>query len=95
MRLAGRWSGEGFAFTAAGHRLTLGVGPENNVIITNQQDIADGKEIVLGWLRNCATGVLEARKIQAKNRRAALSRHQERGQIPTSVEALIAYVGFS
>jgi hypothetical protein len=88
-------NGQGFAFTAAGDRLMLGVDDKDRVIVTSQQDTPGGAEVVLGWLRAYAVAVLDARRAKAEKGKATLSRSEEREQLPTSVEGLIAYVGFS
>lgn len=87
---------EGFAFTAAGVRLALGVDERNSrVIVTGQQAVPNGAEVVKGWLRSYASAVLDARRTKAGKGKAALSPSEERGQLPTSVEGLIAYVSFN
>lgn len=86
---------EGFAFTAAGHRLTLGVDEERRVIVTRQQDAPAGTELVRGWLRAQAAAVLDVRRSRAREGKATLSRSEEQGLLPTSVEGLIAYIGFN
>jgi hypothetical protein len=89
-------NGEGFAFTAAGVRLALGVDERNTrVIVTGQQAVPNGGQVVEGWLRASASAVLEARRTKAGKGKAVLSPSEERGQLPTSVEGLIAYVGFN
>ena len=91
-----RWSvedSEGFAFTAAGDRLTLGVA-RNSVVVTKQTRVADGEQIVMGWLRESAGAVLKARRAKAAKGKAVLTLAEERGELPTSIESLIAYVGF-
>lgn len=88
-------TGKGFAFTAAGHRLTLGVDDKDRVTVTGQQAVPDGGEVVWGWLRAHAGGVLDARRAKAQRGKAMLSRSEERGELPTSIEGLIAYVGFN
>ena len=85
--------GEGFAFTATGDRLTLGVDDEA-VVVIGRQATPDGPAIVREWLRASALAVLEARRAKARKGRATLSRVEEQGLLPTSVEELIAYVGF-
>ena len=87
-------NGEGFAFTAAGDRLTLGVDENGRVVVTSRQHANGGPEIVSGWLRAHAAAVLDARRGRAKRGKATLSRFEEQGQLPTSVEELIAYAGF-
>ncbi|WP_315759683.1 MULTISPECIES: hypothetical protein [unclassified Bradyrhizobium] len=88
-------NGEGFAFTAAGGRLILGLEDGKRVIVTGQQAAEGGPEVVQAWLRACAAAVLDARRSNAKKGNAALSPFEEKGQLPTSMEGLIAYIGFS
>jgi len=85
---------EGFAFTAAGGRLTLGVDDTKRVIVTGQHDMPGGTEVVLACLRASAAACLDARKAKAEKGKATLSRSEELGLLPASVEGLIAYVGF-
>ena len=70
------------------------MGEKQRVIVTGQQDAPGGTEVVMGWLRAYAAAVLDARRTKAEKGKATLSRSEERGQLPTSVEGLIAYVGF-
>ena len=58
-------------------------------------EVEDGAEVVQAWLRACATAVLDARRSDAKKGNAALSSFEEKGQLPASLEGLIAYIGFS
>jgi len=88
-------NGEGFAFTAAGGHLILGLDDGKRVIVTGQQSADGGAEVVQAWLRACAAAVLDARRSSAKKGKAALSSFEERGQLPTSVEGPIAYIGFT
>jgi hypothetical protein len=87
--------GEGYAFTAAGERLTLGVDESNRVIVIELAPAVEGPAIVNRWLRAYADGTLEARRAKAGKGGAILSTSEELGQLPTSIEGLIAYVGFS
>ena len=84
---------EGFAFTAAGERLTLGVDERERVIVVDRQPTPNGQEIVRGWLQAYAAAVLEARRVKAGRGKLELARFEERGQLPSSIEGLIAYVG--
>lgn len=88
-------SGEGFAFTGDGDHLVLGVSANNRVIVTSQQNSPGGQALVLGWLRAAAVAVLDARTARAQRGNATLSRSEELGQLPVSVEGLIAYLGFN
>jgi hypothetical protein len=87
-------NGEGFAFTASGARLTLGVDGAKRVVVTGQHEIPGGTDVVLAWLRASATALLSARRAKARKGNAALSPSEEVGLMPVSVEGLIAYVGF-
>ena len=84
---------ECFAFTATGVRLILGV-ESGAVIVIQREECADGPAIVLGWLQALAQTTLEARNRVAQNGRAILSRAEEGGALPTTVEGLLAYIGF-
>ncbi len=53
-------SAEGFAFTATGMRLALGVGPSGEVIVIRREECSEGPAIVLGWLRVLAQTTLES-----------------------------------
>ncbi len=88
-------NGEGFAFTAVGERLMLDLDAKDRVIVTGKQDVPEGAEIVREWLQSCAVSVLNALKAKAGRGKGMLSPTEEREQLPTSVEGLIAYVGFS
>jgi hypothetical protein len=85
---------EGFAFSATGVRLILGVGSSGEVVITRREECGEGAAIVLGWLQALATTTLETRNQVARNGRAILSRAEEAGALPRTVEGLLAYVGF-
>lgn len=85
---------EGFAFTATGVRLILGVGVFGEVIVTRREECSEGPAIVLSWLQALAQTTLEARNRVAQDGRAILSRAEEEGALPTSVEGLLAYIGF-
>jgi hypothetical protein len=83
--------GEGFAFTATGVRLTLGIGPFNEVDIIGREPCPEGPEIVLGWLHALAVATLEARSRAAATGRVFLSEAEEQGALPATVEGLLAY----
>ena len=85
---------EGHAFSATGNRLVLGVGASRMVVVVRREECREGPEIVLECLRSHARDVLQARQRQAQEGRAILSRAEEEGQLPTSVEGLVAYIGF-
>src|SRR4051794_25595672 len=58
-------NGEGFALTASGERLTLGVDEKDRVVVVDRQATPDGQAIVRGWLQAYAAAVLEARRAKA------------------------------
>lgn len=83
-----------FAFNAAGKRLVLGLGSAGQVIIVRREDCPDGPEIVLKWLTSLAQNTVDARARVAQNGRVVLSGYEEEGALPTTIEGLIAYIGF-
>lgn len=85
---------EGFAFSAAGERLVLAVGPTGGVFVARRETCPEGPAIVLGWLRALAEARLKARSRAAEDGRAILGRAEEEEALPDSVEGLLAYVGF-
>jgi hypothetical protein len=85
---------EGFAFSATGVRLRLGVGPSGEVIVVRREDCPEGADIVRGWLQALAQTTLEARNRVAENGRAVLSQAEEERALPTTTEGLLAYIGF-
>jgi hypothetical protein len=50
-------NGEGFAFTASGDRLTLGVDGRNRVIVVGREATSDGVGLVQSWLRAAAAAI--------------------------------------
>jgi hypothetical protein len=86
---------EGYAFSAAGDRLILGVDQSNNVIVMRREPCAEGKSIVLNWLNSCAVAVLQARRSRAAKGKDILGLYEEQGHLPQTVEGLIGYIGFS
>ena len=87
-------NGEGFAFTASGERLTLGV-ETDRVIVVSRQSASGGRTLVHRWLRVAATAVLEARRVKDARGKLVLSQAEQDGRLPASVEELVAYVGFT
>jgi hypothetical protein len=83
----------GLAFTAAGEQVTLGV-DGYQVVVDGYAPRPDGQQIVLSWLRHSAQSILEARRHRAVKGKVRLGRVEAEGVLPTSVEGLIAYVGF-
>lgn len=88
-------NGEGFAFTAAGDRLTLDADERDRVYVSDRQAVVGGPEIVRGWLRSTAAALLETRKAKARKGRLVLGAAEEQEQLPVSIEGLIAYLGFT
>ena len=85
---------EGFAFTATGVRLVLGVNAAGEVIVSRREECAEGPAIVLSWLQALAQNTLEARRRAAKKGKTILSRAEQVDALPKSVEGLLAYIGF-
>jgi len=85
---------EGFAITAAGHRLKLGVGARQNVVIVQREETPSGAEQVRSWLKDLASSVSAASTHKANKKNAPSAPHEERRELPSSIEDLIAYVGF-
>lgn len=83
---------EGFAITAAGHRIELGVGAKQNVIVSGVEEVPTGIDVVRSWLHSVASGVLEERTRKANKGRFRLSPSEVDGQLPTTSEGLIAYI---
>lgn len=81
------------AFTASGCRLVLDISGEI-VFVSHSEECPEGPELVLGWLQALARTTLEARKRVAEAGRVILSRAEEEGALPHTVEGLLAYIGF-
>lgn len=91
--------GEGFALTAAGHRVTLGVADHNRVVILAKEADPDGPALVRKWLEAQANALLQTRRDKAARARLlrskiVLNELEQRGELPSSIEGLIAYLGF-
>lgn len=85
---------EGFAFSASGVRLILGIGSSGEVIVARREECPEGPAIVLGWVQALAQTTLDARNRVAQNGRAVLSRAEEENALPVTIEGLLAYIGF-
>jgi len=83
---------EGFAITAAGHRIELGLGAKQDVIIAGVEDVPSGVEVVRAWLHSLASVILAERTRKAKKGKLRLSPSEAHGHLPTSSEGLIAYI---
>lgn len=85
---------ESFAYTATGVRLVLGVGPKGTVIVVRREESAGGPAIVRAWLEALVQTTLSARRMAASQGASHLSRAETEQALPTSVEGMIAYIGF-
>ena len=65
------------------------------MIVAGKHSAPGGAELVTGWLQVAASKVLGARRAKAARRKAVLGAAEAQDQLPTSLEGLIAYVGFS
>ncbi len=83
---------EGFAITAAGHRIELGVGPKREVVVATVEEVPSGANVVRAWLHSLANAVLAARTSKAKKGKLRLTPSEVHGHLPTSSEGLIAYI---
>lgn len=83
-----------FAFNAAGKRLVLGLGSAGQVIVVRREDCSDGSEIVLKLLTSLAQTTVDARVRIAQKGKVVLSGYEQDGALPTTIEGLIAYIGF-
>lgn len=83
---------EGFAITAAGHRIELGVGPRREVLIAGIEEVPSGADVVRAWLHSLALVVLGERTLKAKKGKLRLSPSEAQGHLPTSSEGLINYI---
>jgi len=88
-------NGEGFAFTAAGDRLMLAADNNDRVYVADRQEVADGSEIVRGWLLATATALLETRRAKVGKGKLHFGAAEKNGELPASIEGLIAYLGFN
>ena len=86
---------EGSVFTASGERLTLGVGERDRVVVTGREATLEGSTLVHNWLRAAAASVLEARRAKAARGKLTLSAAEQEGYLPSSIEELVTYVGFT
>jgi hypothetical protein len=84
----------GLAFTAAGSQVICGV-EDARVVVDRYEPRGDGEEIVLSWLRYTASAILDVRRYKAAKGKLYLGTEEVRGVLPTSVEGLIAYIGFT
>jgi hypothetical protein len=84
----------GMAFNAFGEKVSLGT-DDSRVVVKGYQRHPDGEEIVLCWLNYSARAILEARLHKAAKGKLRLGEAETKGVLPTSVEGLVAYVGFT
>ena len=83
----------GFAITAMGERLILGV--ENRAVIVVSREAKPRPELVLECWKPTADALLEARESKAIKGKAILSGFEVARLLPNSTEGLIAYIGFT
>ena len=83
----------GLALTAAGEQVALGVDGDR-VVVDGYEPRSDGQQIVLSWLRHSAQAILDARRHKAAKGKVRLGEVEAEGVLPTSIEGLIAYIGF-
>lgn len=83
---------EGFAITAGGHRIVLGVGAKQSVIVAGMDEVPTGTDVVRSWLQSLGSSVLEGRTRRAAQGRLRLSPSEAAGRLPTTSEGLIAYI---
>jgi hypothetical protein len=88
-------NGEGWAFTALGERLTLGVNEREQVVVLDREPAPDGRDLIHQWLRVAASAVLEARRAKAAKGKVIFHASEEDARLPASVTDLIAYEGFT
>jgi hypothetical protein len=84
---------EGTARNGRGDRVVLGVEGRKVVVQAIAAD-PNGSSILLVWLRHAAKALLDARQQKARRNRGLLSRSEQLGVLPETVEGLIAYIGF-
>lgn len=87
--------GEGFALSAAGERILLGV-EGARVVVTGREPLADGPEIVRAWLADAAAAAMRARRERTAGS-MPLGRRSltAEGAPPATIGGLIAYLGFT
>ena len=84
---------EGFVLTATGEQAKLGL-KDGRVVPIGCEPLVGGGAIVERWLTAAASTVLAARRERAQRGRAVLSPSEQKGALPTSLEGLLAYIGF-
>lgn len=86
---------EGFAFSATGERLLFGVDAARRVVVRSRESCPEGEVIVTSWLFNLAVAVRQARRAHAAKGKVSVGDLEKVGVLPTTIEGLIAYVGFT
>ena len=84
----------GHAFTASGEAVTLAT-DGGQVVVQGYEAHPDGPAVVHAWLRHSAAAILEARRHKAAKGKIRLGHAEDAGVLPTSIEGLIAYIGFT
>lgn len=86
--------GAGFVVSPNGDRLNVRVGVDGRMTV-ERATYPEGQQIVRGWLEARAAKTLADRRRAALRGELALNALEERGEIPSDVEELITYIGFS
>ncbi|MDX6806284.1 hypothetical protein SCD90_09420 [Terrihabitans sp. PJ23] len=86
--------GHGTILTASGERLSMRESPRGYVELDRCEPDAEGERLVREWLHHKAKAILQVRRERAVKGRAILASHEKSGLLPSTVEGLIAYVGF-
>ena len=71
---------EGFAFTATGVRLVVGVAPKGVVIIIRREPCPEGPAIVRAWLEALVQTTLSTRRMMVSKDKAHLSEAESSGR---------------
>lgn len=87
-------AGEGMVLSGRGDRLVLGV-QGGRVVEVSREPHLRGADLIVKWLQSAAASVRDARIHRSRKAKALLGARELTGQLPQTVEGLIAYVGFS
>jgi hypothetical protein len=81
------------ALDGLGRRAVLG-STGDRIIIERLEDYADGRALLQTWLLSTARSRQAARAERARRKHFVLGAAETSGTLPTTIEGLIAYVGF-
>lgn len=84
---------EHLALTGTGHKATLGL-RDKLVVVERVEPFPAGPAMLNAWLTATAQHLLSTRTERARKGKAELGALEARGVLPTSIEGLIAYIGF-